>query len=145
MPGQPLGTYKVVGQPQANTCGLGAPDPWTFTVRLSLQRSTLYWDWLDGSPLLSGRLTQSQASLVDSAEVNADSTEAGLGPCTLQSSADLELALSAGSPAGGFSGTIAYAYTPASGATCVDALSSGGGMYSALPCSVTYSLTGTRQ
>jgi hypothetical protein len=145
MPGQMLGTYKVVGQSQTNTCGLGAPNPWTFDVQLSVQQSTLYWDWLDGSPLLSGTLSGSSASIADSATVNADSTDAGLGPCNLQTSATLQLALGSGSPAGSFTGTMSYAYTPASGATCTDVLAASGGMYNQLPCTVTYDVTATRQ
>lgn len=145
MPGSVLGTYKVVGQSQNNTCGLGAPNPWTFDVQLSLQQQTLYWDWMDGSPLLSGALTQSQSTLTQSATVNADSTDAGLGPCNLQTTSSFALTLGSGVPPGSFTGTMSYTYTPASGATCSDVLTASGGMYDALPCSLTYTVTATRQ
>jgi hypothetical protein len=145
MPGGMLGTYKVVGQSQSNTCGLGAPNPWTFDVQLSLQQQTLYWDWMDGSPLLSGTLSDAKTTIAQSATVNADSTDAGLGPCNLQTSSTFQLALGAGAPPGGFSGTMSYAYSPASGATCTDVLMSSGGMYDALPCTVTYTVSATRQ
>ena len=145
MPGGMLGTYKVVGQSQSNTCGLGAPNPWTFDVELSLQRQTLYWDWMDGSPLLSGTLSDAKTTIAQSTTVNADSTDAGLGPCNLQTSSTFQLALGSGAPPGSFTGTMSYTYTPASGATCTDVLMSSGGMYDALPCTVTYTVSATRQ
>src|SRR6202453_1566324 len=145
MPGQTLGMYKVVGQSQTNSCGLGAPNPWTFDVQLSLQQSTLYWDWLDGSPLLSGTLSQQSATITDSVTVNADSTDAGLGPCNLDTTSNMLIDLGSGVPPGSFTGTLSYSYTPASGATCTDVLATGGGMYNQLPCTVTYTVTATRQ
>lgn len=145
MPGRVLGTYTVTGQSKSNTCGLGAPDPWKFTVQLSLNGSTLYWSWLDGSPLLSGTTSSSgQVSIKNSQQVNADSTDAGLGPCTLQRNDDLEITLGTGSTPTTFSGTVGYAYTPATGASCGDVLSASGGQFSTLPCAVSYSVTASR-
>jgi hypothetical protein len=145
MPGRVLGTYTVTGQSQSNSCGLGAPDPWKFTVQLSENGSTLYWSWLDGSPLLSGASSASgQVSLKDSQQVNADSTDAGLGPCTLVRDDDLELVLGAGTTPASFTGTISYAYTPSTGSTCTDVLSASGGSFSNLPCAVEYGVTGNR-
>jgi hypothetical protein len=145
MPGRVLGTYTVTGQSNSNTCGLGAPDPWKFTVQLSENGSTLYWSWLDGSPLLTGTASSSgQASLKSTQQLNADSTDAGLGPCTLVRDDDLEIALGAGTTPASFTGTISYAYTPAGGSTCTDVLSSGGGSFSSLPCAVSYGVTASR-
>ena len=145
LPGQMLGTYKVVGQPQTNTCGLSAPNPWTFDVELSENQAMLYWDWLDGSPLLSGPVAAQAATITDHATVNADSTDAGLGPCTLNTTSTLQVNFGAGNPPGDFAATLSYSYTPASGATCTDVLTSSGGMYDQLPCTVTYTASATRQ
>ncbi len=145
MPGQTLGTYKVVGQSQTNTCGLSAPNPWTFDIELSQQQSTLYWNWLDGSALQTGTLTNGAATITDSAEVNADSTDAGLGPCNLNTTQSIQLTFGSGSPPGSFTSTLSYTYAPASGATCTDVLATSGGMYNQLPCTVTYTATATRQ
>jgi len=145
MPGHVLGMYTVTGQSTSNTCGLGAPDPWKFTVQLSMQGSTLYWSWLDGSPLLSAPTSSGgQVSIKNTEQLNADSTDAGLGPCTLVRDDDLELTLAAGTTPTAFSGTIGYTYTPASGATCTDVLSASGGSFSTLPCAVTYGVSATR-
>lgn len=145
MPGRVLGMYKVTAQSKTNTCGLGAPDPWTFSVQLSLDGSTLYWSWLDGTALRSGTLSSGAASLKTSSSANADSTDAGLGPCTLQRDEDLEITLPSGSSPPSFSGSIAYGFTPASGAQCGDQLTSGGGQYTQLPCTLTYTVSATRQ
>ena len=144
LPGTQLGTFKVTGQSKTNTCGLGAPDPWTFDAQLSQKGSTLYWSWMDGSPLLSASLgAQGQVDLTRTAMVNADSTDAGLGPCTLQRSDSLDLVLGSGNAS--FGGTIGYSYTAATGATCTDQLTKQGGQFSALPCTVSYTVAGTRQ
>ncbi len=146
MPGKVLGMYKVVGQSTSNTCGLGAPSPWTFDVQLSQQGTTLYWSWLDGSPLLSGPLgSGSAASLKSSGTLNADSTDAGLGPCNLERDADLEVALASGSPPPSFGGTIGYAFQASGGSDCRDQLTASGGMFDALPCAVSYTVSATRQ
>jgi hypothetical protein len=145
LPGRVLGTYTVSGQSANNTCGLGAPNPWKFDVQLSLQGSTLYWSYMDGSPLLSGATSGSgHVTLLNSQSLNADSTDAGLGPCTLERNDDLVLTLGSGSTPASFSGTISYSYTPASGASCGDVMTSAGGPFSALPCSVEYDVTATR-
>jgi hypothetical protein len=145
MPGKVLGTYTVTGQSKSNTCGLGAPDPWKFTVQLSENGSTFYWSWLDGSPLLSAPMSSSvQVSLKDSQQVNADSTDAGLGPCTLVRDDDLEIVLAAGAPPASFTGTISYAYAPATGSTCADVLGASGGSFTNLPCAVLYDVTAQR-
>jgi hypothetical protein len=142
LPGTQLGTFKVTAQSQTNTCGLGAPNPWTFDVQLSQSGTTLYWSWMDGSPLLSGPVNaSSHATITDSEAGNVDGTDASLGPCTLQRADDLELDLAAGS----FTGTVGYSFTVATGATCSDQLASYGGQFEALPCTVTYTVTASKQ
>jgi hypothetical protein len=142
LPGTQLGTFKVTGQSTTNSCGIGAPNPWTFDVQLSQSGSTVYWSWMDGSAPLSGPVNAaSHASIEDSLAGNVDGTEASLGPCTLDRSDDLELDLASGS----FTGTISYSYTAASGANCTDQLTGSGGTFDTLPCTVTYSVTAAKQ
>jgi hypothetical protein len=142
LPGTQLGTFKVTGQSTANSCGLGAPNPWTFDVQLSQSGTTVYWSWMDGSAPLSGPVnSQSHASIQDSLAGNVDGTDAALGPCTLDRADDLELNLGGGS----FTGTISYSFAAASGANCTDQLTSGGGTFDTLPCSVTYSVSAAQQ
>jgi hypothetical protein len=142
LPGTQLGMFKVTGKSTTNSCGLGAPNPWTFDVQVSQQGSTVFWSWMDGSAPLSGSLNaQSHASIQDSVAGNVDGTDASLGPCTLDRSDDLELDLGSGS----FTGTVSYSFAPASGAGCSDQLTASGGTFDALPCTVTYSVTAARQ
>ncbi len=57
----------------------------------------------------------------------------------------LVVTLGAASPPATFSGTMSYAFTVESGAQCTDQLTSAGGSYDQLPCSVSYTIAGTRQ
>ncbi len=147
LPGTLLGTYKVVGQGQTNTCGLSAPDPWTFDVQISQDGTTLYWSWMDGSPPASSPLTaQLQATLTATQQGNVDGTaDGGVGPCTMQRDDSVQITLGSGSPPASFSGTISHAFSVPSGFDCADQLTSAGGQYTALPCTITYSMTASRQ
>ncbi len=148
LPGTLLGTYRVEGTLQANTCGagLGAPNPWTFDVLLSQKGTTLYWSWLDGRAPLSNTLDGNATNLTVTSTANVDGTvDGGLGPCTMQRTDSIGVALAAGSPPRGFAGTIEYAFSVAAGADCSDQLGASGGSYGALPCSTRYTTTASRQ
>jgi len=145
LPGTTLGTYDVKGTLGNDTCG-AAPNPWTFNVMLSQNAATLYWSWMDASPILSGPITpEDHATLTGFQLHNVDSTATGMGPCDLQRDDDLEVTLGAGSPASSFEGTIAYSFSPQVGADCSDQLARSGGMYASLPCSVSYTVVGNRR
>jgi hypothetical protein len=148
LPGTMYGRYKVTGTTTVDTCGpgLGAPDPWVFDAELSQEGATIFWSWMDGSSPLSGPLLSStHAKITTNVAANVDPSEAGLGPCTLSRADAIELTLTSGSPPPSFTGTISYAFAPQTGSTCSDQLTSGGGLYAALPCSVSYSVTAARQ
>jgi hypothetical protein len=146
MPGTTLGTYAVTAEAQTNVCGLTAPNPWTFDVELSQDGTTLYWNWMDGSSYLSSPVDSQSATLLAAEQVNVDGTaDGGLGPCTLERDDQLVVALGSGSPPATFTGTISYAISAVSGSDCSDQLSTVGGMYTTLPCTITYTMTSTRQ
>ncbi len=147
LPGTVYGMYKVTGQTSANTCGaaLEAPDPWVFDAQISKDGATLYWSWMDGSSPLSGPLAASSATLTTSVEANVDATDAGLGPCTMARADAIDLVLGAGSPPPSFTGSISYSFTVPSGSTCTDQLTSAGGTYATLPCTISYAVTAARQ
>jgi hypothetical protein len=151
LPGTALGTYSVTGTLGSNLCGsnLGAPSNWDFTVQLSQDGSTLYWEWSDGTQLSNTLTSSTTATLTSATTANVDGTEAGEGPCNLESTTSIELTLGAGSPPGSFSGSITYTFAAATGVStttdCTDQLSASGGTYDTLPCSATYALTATRQ
>jgi hypothetical protein len=155
LPGTPLGTYQVTATNEANSCGsgLGAPGTYQFDVQLSeTDETTLYWNWLDNSPIASGALAPIssanpalQATLTASQSSNVDATDAGPGPCTMDRDDSVVVTLGTGTPPASFTGTMSYTFTAASCANCSDQLSTAGGMYDALPCAVTYTLAATLQ
>ena len=148
MPGTDLGTFRVVANKKVDTCGagVGAADPWIFTVQLSREVSTLYWSTMDGQPLLSAPLdAHSDATLTTTVTANVDGTDAALGPCTMQRSDQIVVALGSGFPPGSFAATLTYAIAPVTGSTCDDQLTTSGGTYDALPCTLSYDASASRQ
>jgi hypothetical protein len=168
MPGTPLGTFNVTGTLTTNTCGAGtnAPNPWTFQVDLSLDGSQLYWSWRDGSPYLSGSLsTSSEATLLnwqtgsdpaDAAACTAANNNDGywFGPpqtgapctssagCTMTRSDVYDVTLATTRKT--FTGTVVYQFAVASASNCSGQLSSAGGAYDVLPCTIKYSLSASQ-
>ena len=144
MPGTELGTYAVTGQLQTSTCGGAPPNPWSFDVEMSRQGSTLYWSWLDGSPILSGGLSASlSAALTATVQSNVDGVDGGLGPCWIQRDDAIAITLASGSPPATFTGTIEYTFSAVSGSDCSDQIALGN--YATLPCTLTYSVSAGRQ
>jgi hypothetical protein len=152
LPGTSLGTYNVTGTLQSNTCGtgLGAPSPWTFTLQMSEEATTLYLQMADGSQLSGPMSSTTQASIISTQTANVDAPDAGLeGPCNLQSTTEINLALATSSPPATFAGTITYTFAAATGVSstndCTDQLSASGGTYDTLPCTASYSVAGALQ
>jgi hypothetical protein len=145
-PGTQLGTFKVVADTQTNSCGLSAPNPWTFDVQLSQDGTTLYWNWMDGSPYLTGTVSGTSTTIVASEQVNVDGTgDGGLGPCTMERDDTLQVDLPAGSGPSSFTGSIGYAFAATAGSNCSDQLTASAGQYETLPCTITYTVTATKQ
>jgi hypothetical protein len=151
LPGTSLGTYNVTGMLGINTCGagLGAPSPWTFTTQMSEDGTTLYWETSEGTELSGTMASATEVSISSILTANVDTTEAGAGPCDLQNTTVLDLALAAGASPSSFTGTITYTFAAATGVSssvnCTDQLSASGGPYDTLPCTASYSLAGTQQ
>ena len=147
LPGTQLGTFKVTAETSTNSCGVGlaAPSPWVFDVQMSESDSLLYWSWMDGSAPLSGALSSLTATVDNNTSANVDPTDAGDGPCTMDRNDTLAITLASGTSPASFTATITYVFSVASGADCSDQLSSVGGAYDTLPCTIEYSATGNRQ
>jgi hypothetical protein len=145
LPGTMLGTYRVDAQSQTNSCDLASPNPWQFDVQMSQDGALLYWSWMDGNPPLSAPLTGQAATLLASQQANVDGVDGGIGPCDMERDDTVTVTLGSGSPPATFTATINYAFSVAAGSNCSDQLAAAGGQYAALPCTVTYSATATRQ
>jgi hypothetical protein len=142
-----LGTYAVTGTLGMNSCGAGlsAPSPWKFNVQMSEDGQKLYWSKLDGSPPLSSVLVHDATTITSTETSNVDGTADAGGPCTMTRTDTLELSLAQGSAPATFTGNLQYAFSITTGADCTDQLSANGGMYDALPCSMSYAIAGSRK
>jgi hypothetical protein len=117
---------------------------------MSEDATTLYLEMTDGTQLSGPMSSTTQASITSTQTANVDAPDAGLeGPCNLQSTTAINLALATSSPPATFSGTITYTFEAATGVSstndCTDQLSASGGTYDTLPCSANYSLAGALQ
>jgi hypothetical protein len=147
-PGVPVGSYAVTSALSENSCGSGvAPsDPGNFDVTISNSDGVYYWFPDTGGSSVEGKINS--ARTVSSSEVvadNVDGTEAGAGPCTMQRSDTLTYTMGTGAVPASLTGSYSSVFSTASGATCTDQLATHGGAYAALPCTVTYSLSGALQ
>jgi hypothetical protein len=147
-PGTPLGTFSVTSTLSTDTCGGTAadPDPGSFDVTLSNDKGIVYWFPNTGASAASGAINA--ARTVSIAEVVADDVDAvdgSAGACTLQRNDTLTFTLAAGATPASFTGTYSFTVSPAIGANCSDQLTSHGGGYSTLPCTITYTLAGAHE
>lgn len=166
LPGNALGTYDVTGTLASNSCGtdLAAMDslgPFSAMMSQSTDGSTLYWSSDYGNTtvapdVLSGALVDSSATMTSSVQTNVDGTNGVGGPCCIETDHTVAVALGGGSPPATFTGTLTWSYSAvaacSNGCTssdpttcCADQLISSGGEYEAIPCSFSYSVTGSLQ
>lgn len=149
LPGTPLGTYNVTGTLVSDTCG-NAMNPWTFTAQMSEDGTVLYWLPSSASSS-SGNLTSATKAVITTVvTANVDATEGGApGPCDLTVATTLDVSLASGLTPSTFTATYAQTISAATGVSstnnCTDQLSSSGGSYATLPCTASYSFSGSRQ
>jgi hypothetical protein len=147
-PGTPLGTFSVASALTANSCGaqVADTDPGSFQVTISNDQGIVYWFPDTGGTSVSGSMSSSRSvSISEVVADDVDQTDAGAGACTLQRNDTLAFTLAAGASPASFTGSYSFTVSPAIGANCSDQLLSGGGGYTTLPCTITYSLSGARQ
>jgi hypothetical protein len=144
-PGTLLGTYALSGPITRDSCGadlLGAPDPWTFQVKLSRFENDLYW--LNGREAIVGDIAANGSSFHFSTRVDVTISPAGRGNsgCVVSryDTADGVLALE-GEDVTAVATKLTFEYTPKNNSECLEIIGSPGGVQ-ALPCSLSYSLSG---
>ena len=149
-PGTPIGTYHVTGAliATSDSCGgaVGAPDPWSFDIRLAQDQTSLYWEQ-GGLPVGGFVDSHGHAELrsSDTRTVHEADPRAGLGFCSMTRDDTVDVSLAAGEST--FTATLVYVFSATSGTAnsdCSDQLVSSGGTYAALPCTIRYDLVGTR-
>lgn len=150
-PGTKLGTFHVSAKLTQTTCGQ-VPDPWEFDVRLNHEGSTLYW--IQGGVPIQGQVdsrasTRLEAEIVQ--EVRAADAKSKIPACTVARTDVLTVTLADAnaqpSPDPGqmerFTGALVYTFAPTEGSECADQLTTGA--FAALPCQVSYDLTGDKR
>lgn len=150
-PGESIGVFHVSGKLVSTTCGK-TPDPWAFDVRLRHDKATLYW--VQGDAPVSGPIdAAARATLKATAvsTVRAANEKTKTAACTMSRTDDVEVVLApyvaqSADPGGttSFKGTLAYRFDVMEGSQCEDQLAESGGDFAALPCSVSYEITGAR-
>lgn len=162
-PGEPVGSFEVVGRLEENACGaaIQALDPVTFRVELREEQGQAFWRRPD-FPVVSGTALdgtyrfRSQARIVViAADPDPDFGHPG---CTVTQSEVVEVILEpvdsdAGAPTADagepeepsmhLEGTHTIDIAPDVGSSCAPATAALGGPFLALPCSVDYTLEGT--
>jgi hypothetical protein len=143
-PGEVLGFYALSGKLTDDSCGaesLNAPGEWSFEVKLSRDRGTLYW--LNGREGIVGEI---DAAGSFSFETHVDKTLAerrgAAKGCTMRRS---DIASGALSNAGeAVSMKLSYAFEAIADSDCTEFTTGTDGQPVALPCSMTYTLSGSR-
>jgi hypothetical protein len=147
-PGTPLGTFAVTTALTTNSCGgsVADTDPGNFSVTISNDNGVVFWFPDTGASSVSGALGANGAvSISEDLSGNVDGVDGGNGPCTLDRTDTLKFVLAPGSAPASFTGSYSFTVSTASGSSCNDQLTQYGGGYGTLPCTITYSLSGTRK
>ena len=141
-PGDELGSFAITGKLGADDCGadaLNAPQTWSFQVKLSREGTTLYW--LNGREAIVGDIDKSgRFAFQTHLDLPLAEKHGAAKGCTIvrRDSASGTLASASASLAG----KLTYAYDATSDSDCSEFITGTNGSPVALPCSMTYALTG---
>lgn len=143
-PGEMLGAFSVTGKLGDDSCGadaLSAPTNWDFNVKLSRDGSTLYW--LNGREAIVGDIDQrGRFAFATHVDLPLSATRGAAKGCTIVRSDSAAGQLSAAQA--GFDGSLSYAYAASPGSDCSALPLGADGLPLALPCSLSYRLSGVR-
>lgn len=149
-PGTTVGAFHVEAKLTSLSCGGTAPNPWAFDVKVNHDGATVYW--IQGGTPITGTVDADGHTAFSAQTVNDVRAAAGKQlACSLARTDNLGMYLldAVTKPTTdptrltSFSGQLSYAYAPTDGSDCSDQLTEAGGTWQALPCAVTYDVTGT--
>lgn len=134
--------FQVTGKLAHDDCGaesLNAPSKWSFHVKLSREGDTLYW--LNGREAIVGDIDKSGAfSFETHLDLPMSEAHGAVKGCTIvrsdRATGDVDSSLSA---------TLTYAYAAKAGSECETLPLGVNGLPLALPCTLSYSLSGDKQ
>jgi hypothetical protein len=143
-PGDALGSFAVTGKLGDDSCGaesLNAPQTWSFEVKLSREGSTLYW--LNGREAIVGDIDKSGHFAFEThLDLPLAEKHGAAKGCTIVRHDAASGALASSSSS--LSGKLSYAYDATSDSDCSEFTTGTSGAPYALPCQLTYALTGDR-
>ncbi len=143
-PGDAIGFFSVTGKLGDDTCGaesLSAPATWSFQVKLSRDGSTLYW--LNGREAIVGDIDKSGSFAFEThLDLPLAEKHGAAKGCTIVRSDAASGALA--SSEASLKGKLSYAYAATADSDCAEFVTGTSGLPLALPCSMTYALSGAR-
>jgi hypothetical protein len=146
-PGDRLGTFHATGNLTSDTCQaplLGVTSQWQFDVKLSREADTLYW--LNGEEAIPGTIASDGTNFdfQSGVDVTLQAAQGAQPGCIIVRSDTANGVLSSSTTdVSSFSVDMSFGYAAEAGTECVGWVGVQGG-FSALPCSVSYSLTAER-
>ncbi len=143
-PGEAIGFFSVTGKLGDDTCGaesLSAPGTWSFQVKLSRNGTTLYW--LNGREAIVGDIDKSGTFAFEThLDLPIAEKHGAAKGCTIVRSDSASGALAASESS--LKGKLSYAYAATTNSDCSEFITGTSGLPAALPCSMTYALSGAR-
>lgn len=146
-PGDRLGTFHATGNLTSDTCQaplLGVTSQWQFDVKLSREADTLYW--LNGEEAIPGSIASDGTNFdfQSGVDVTLQAAQGAQPGCIILRSDTANGVLSSSTTdVSSFSVDMSFGYAAEAGTLCAGWVGVQGG-FSALPCSVSYSLTAER-
>jgi hypothetical protein len=144
-PGDAIGSFAVVGKLTDDTCGadnLSAPAKWSFDLKLSRRDDTLYW--LNGREAIVGEIdARGRFAFETRLEVPLAEQKGARKPCVMVRTDSASGTLTSGEEE--LRGELSYGYSVAQGSDCSEYALGAEGQPLTLPCSLTYSLSGSRR
>ena len=141
-PGDALGSFAVTGKLGDDSCGaenMNAPLTWNFEVKLSREGSTLYW--LNGREAIVGDIDKSgRFEFETHLDLPLAPKRGAAKGCTIVRRDIASGALSSSSSE--LSGKLTYAYDATADSECAEFVTGTSGAPLALPCRMTYALSG---
>ena len=147
-PGDMLGIFAVESKLKESTCGedaLGGGDRWDFDVKLSRSADDLFW--LNGREAIVGSIDSDGRSFSFETRIEQEITAGNPGRpgCSVARDDKATGRLSdSGSDVESFRGSLRFNFRALANSDCSGWIGSEGAV-GALPCSITYSMTGERK
>lgn len=146
IPGDPLGTFHVVGKLQHSSCGpgaVGSTDVWEFDMQLSKDGPDLYW--LNGQEPIWGKVAADGVSFsFDTAtQITLREPKGAMPGCAIVRRDLASGTLDHPEDISAFEGLMRFGYAQTPDSDCLELVSVDGG-FATLPCEISYRVSATK-